>query len=169
MAPQNEPEPLYTDRIALQKMLFPSFDQLGIVVQDAYKTIDQYCKFGLRPWVVDIIDSTPTYYENEKPKQVRLKIILCFYKLNNFELEIMQPLEGQGYQMDRLRIIQKLKLPSIISHISTHVKSLEEAITEWSIKAIPLIQEDDLGHHKYAYLNTENLLGANLKLIERIK
>lgn len=172
-ATDGELERLGTDyRAGLQRALWPGTDQIGFVTDDALGVLREWAKRGFRPWTVDIVTGTRPHYRGE---EVAHSIMLCFFERDGFQIEIMQPLEGAGYQFEKLRQLQSQRtglsgLPrTILSHVSAHVPDLDEATKWWAAKGVQVLADDNIGSHRYAYLDTEHMMGVTLKLIQRVR
>ena len=148
--------------------MFPSFDQLGVITPHAASTLRYWTQLGFRPWVVDNVEGEVWY--RGKLVQQQLRLHFC-RDSRGFELEVMEPIQGDGYQFEVWDRAAKLDpdWKFAVSHFGTHVDNINVALKGWEgrFPHVEVIQLANIGSHSYAYLDTAAWFGLPLKLIQR--
>lgn len=139
----NEEKPLLSN--------FTKIDQIGIVVDDLERTMDLYEQlFGIEPFLT-----------LESPvNSAKLKIGL-FY-LGDIQVELIQVLEGKTIHSKFLE-----KRGEGLHHLAFFVDNIEKELKSLEKGGIKVLEKGRvLEEVKYAYLDTEKLLGVVLELIQ---
>ncbi|MDH5390269.1 MAG: VOC family protein [Candidatus Bathyarchaeota archaeon] len=137
-----------------EKPLFSKFskvDQIGIAVKDMETTMKFYEKmFGIEPFptVESAVDSA------------KLKIGL--FQLGEVQIELIQVLEGETTHSKFLE-----KRGEGLHHLGFFVEDIEKELARLEKGGIKVLERGTvLGVVKFAYLDTENILGVVLELIQ---
>lgn len=143
--------------------------KIAIVVDDLEKTVEHYHHlFGIGPWHfytfgVPILRKMTRY---GKPSSFRIRAALS--SMGNTRIELIQQLEGDTVYADFLK-----RHGNGVQHIGMVVQDMEQAIALAADQGIAVVMEgigyglDGDGH--FAYLDTEELIGVMVELIERPK
>lgn len=143
--------------------------QIAIIVQDLEATVANYYEnFDIGPW---------HFYTYEKPfvqkmtrhgrnADYRMRIALSYF--GSMRIELIQPLEGDTVYSDFVE-----RHGYGIHHLGVLVEDMDEALKMADASGFRVTQDgsgfglDGDGH--YAYLDTEELIGTTIELIERPK
>lgn len=141
-------------------------EQVCIIVRDVDKSMESmWSTFGIGPWNVFIIDSgvldEMTYHG--KPAQFSFKIARTQNKVGGFEIELIEPLEGDSIYRDFLRDhgegvhhVGWQRADSPESLIET-ARSLEKA-------GFPCMMSGRSYNAAFAYIDTTRVLNTILEL-----
>ena len=153
------------------KPLFPVGDmaQVCIVVPDIEKAVKNFWEiFGIGPWHFYTYGKplVKRMTRGGKPAEYKMRVALSYF--GKMRLELIEPLEGDtvysefvekhGYGVHHLGILT--------DNMGESLKKAEEAGIKMTMDGAGFGPDDD-GH--YAYLDTEDLIGTTLELIERPK
>jgi 4-hydroxyphenylpyruvate dioxygenase-like putative hemolysin len=143
--------------------------QVAFVVADVEKTVKNMVeRFGCGPW------HFYTYGEplvkrmtrNGKPAKYRMKVALGY--IGEMRIELIEPLEGDTVYKEFVE-----KHGYGIHHLGVLTDNMQQSLTHADQCGIAMTMDgagfgpDDDGH--YAYLDTEDLIGTTIELIERPK
>jgi hypothetical protein len=142
-------------------------DQLGFVVQDIYKTIEEYYqRLNIINWKIYTYGPPllKTMRYRGKPIQYKSKIALSYF--GETRVEIIQHLEGKTIYTDYIE-----KHGYGLQHLGIYVQNIEASILEAEQAGFPVIMEGGGfgldGDGYFAYLDTEEKLGITYELIQR--
>ena len=143
--------------------------QIAMVVKDLDKTVKQYYElFGIAPW---------HFYTYEKPlvKQMSyhgqpathsFRIALSYF--GTTRIELIEVKQGDSVYKDFIE-----KHGYGVQHLGFLVEDMQQALEQASEAGLEMIQDGSgfglEGDGHYAYLDTEDLLGVTIELIERPK
>lgn len=137
-----------------EKPLFSKFskvDQIGIVVKNMEATMKFYEKmFGIEPFptVESAVDSA------------KLKIGL--FQLGEVQIELIQVLEGETIHSKFVE-----KRGEGLHHLGFFVEDIEKELARMEKEGIKVLERGSvLGMVKFAYLDTENIFGVVIELIQ---
>lgn len=135
--------------------------------------------FGLDQWVSDIVTGEGLVWGR---KVTGLKGELCFNYQTGVELELLCYPEGQGWHASRGPLKDLFSSKSIfLSHVGVHVADMAKARLPYELKGWYVAQEIWTTHHTNPYLvengrtyhyvvfDSRDIIGVDLKLIERIE
>jgi len=130
---------------------FSRVDQIGIVVKDVEATVKFYEKmFGIEPFptVESAVDSA------------KLKIGL--FQLGEVQIELIQVLEGETIHSKFVE-----KRGEGLHHLGFFVEDIEKELARLEKGGVKVLERGTvLGVVKFAYLDTEKILGVVLELIQ---
>ena len=143
-----------------------NLEQVCMVVRDVNKSIESlWNTFGIGPWNVFIINSSVlnemTYHG--KPAKFSFKMARTKNKVGGFEIELMEPLEGDSTYRDFLTKHgegihhlgwQRLDSPEAVAET---MKSLEKA-------GFPYLMSGRSPDSSFAYIDTTKVLKTILEL-----
>ena len=90
----------------------------------------------------------------------RCKVLIGFADVGNLRIEFIQPVEGETQEIEFLEAHG-----DGVHHIDPGfplLKTMDERIAEWEKKEIKVLQVDE--ENRWAYMDTEKLLGAIIEL-----
>ncbi len=139
--------------------------QIGMVVSDLELAMDRYwTTAGIGPWNVYTTGAPPlrcTY----RGRPAQYKIRLATTSSGPVQMELIQYLSGDTIHRDFLA-----SRGGGIEHVGTFVPDLEGALRYYEAVGIGILQRADglgvRGDGRYAYLDTEAILGTILELIQ---
>lgn len=135
----------------IRMSLFSKVDQIGIVVRDLEKAARTY---------KEVLKQEPLPPIEFETDNVKLRIV--FFQLGEVQLELIQVLEGENIHTKFLK-----EKGEGLHHLGFFVKNLEEALAVLERDGIKVLWRGEaLGVAKFAYLNTEEILGVTLELIQ---
>lgn len=151
--------------------LFPVGDmaQVCIVVPDIEQATRNFWKiFGIGPWHFYTYGKplVKRMTRNGSASEYKMKVALSYF--GNMRLELIEPLEGDTVYREFVE-----KHGYGVHHLGILTENMVESIKKASDAGIRMTMDgagfgpDDDGH--YAYLDTEDLIGTTLELIERPK
>ena len=134
-----------------ERSVFSKVGQIGIVVKDVERYMKFYEKmFGVEPFptVESAVDSA------------KLKIGL--FQLGEVQIELIQVLEGETTHSKFLE-----KRGEGLHHLGFFVEDIEKELARLEKGGVKVLERGTvLGVVKFAYLDTENILGVVLELIQ---
>lgn len=154
-------------------MDFNNYVHFGIVVKDYKKTIDILENaFGIGPWRVndfppaDVDPSQLNMTYNGKPGNFKAKF--CFANINNTEVEVIQPVEGESVWKDFLD-----QHGNGIHHVKFFVESIVETKKFMESKGYKMMQSGaGVGPNSgrtWAYFDTLEDAGFIVEVLSNMK
>lgn len=154
-----------------EQPLFPikEIAQVCLIVKDIDQAVENFWKcFGIGPW------SFYTYGKplvkrmtrHGQPTEYKMKVALA--NVGPLRIELIEPLEGDTVYQEFVD-----KHGYGVHHFGVLVENMQEALGRAKSAGFEMTQDgagfgpDDDGH--YAYLDTEDLIGTTIELIERPK
>ena len=143
--------------------------QIAYVVKDLDEIVKNYYEyFGIGPWHFYTYEKpfVKDMTRDGKPADYSMRVALSYF--GPTRIELIQQLEGDTVYRDFIE-----KHGYGVQHLGVLVDDMDAAIKEAEEAGFPMIMDgsgfgpDGDGH--YAYLDTEELLGTTLELIQRPK
>ncbi len=139
--------------------------QIGLVVKDLKAAMECYWRaLGIGPWYVYTTGAPPltcTYHGHPAAYKIRMATAHS----GPVQMELIEYLEGETIHRDFLASGR-----SGIEHMGIFVPDLEQALQPYLDLGIGILQRADglgtKGDGRYAYLDTELILGTILELIQ---
>lgn len=143
----------------------PHISQIGIVVKDLSAAIDNFSHFaGISPWNLYTNSAPPLkciYHGHPANYKVRVAVA----KSGQVQTELIEYLEGDTIHRDFLTSGRHG-----VEHIGIFVPDLDKALMSYTKLGIGILQQvEGLGlsrDGRFAYLDTEQLFGTILELIQ---
>lgn len=136
--------------------------QIGIVVKDIEKAINNYSEiFGITFPKVFVPDFSNKTYRG-KPSDFRIKV--AFGMMGELQIELIQVLQGKTVYDEFLE-----RNPEGLHHLGFDVKNIDERTAALQSLGIGVLQSGEKVGAKFAYLDTEGIVGVMFELIERDK
>jgi methylmalonyl-CoA/ethylmalonyl-CoA epimerase len=136
--------------------------QIGVIVKDIEKTGRKYAEFfgvDLPPVkVTATVDKTNAQFKG-KPMPGRTKQRI--FKLDNIEIELLEPDEGASTWREFLD-----NSGEGIHHIAFRLKGMEEKIARLEASGMELVQAGDYIGGRYAYMDSLKDLKVMIELLE---
>jgi methylmalonyl-CoA/ethylmalonyl-CoA epimerase len=141
-------------------------EQVCIVVHDIDRSMESlWGTFGIGPWNVFVIDSSVlnemTY--RGKPARFSFKMARTQHKVGGFEIELIEPLEGDSIYRDFLR-----DHGEGIHHVGWHLAdspgSLTETVRSLEKAGFPCLMSGRSADAAFAYIDTTKALNTTLEL-----
>jgi len=135
----------------------PPVSQIGMVVEDAQRTIDFFQTMGIGPFrVVDVEPRNIWDRGEEKP----LKFRLAFAQSGQVQIELIQVVEGDSFHLESLR-----ERGDNVHHLGFRVKDYDAKLAQARAMGFEVLQTGP-GGRLYAYLDTQRFCGTIIELIE---
>jgi catechol 2,3-dioxygenase-like lactoylglutathione lyase family enzyme len=139
--------------------------QIGIVVKDLDAAVESYWRTaGIGPWNIYTTGAPPlrcTYHGHPASYQVQLATTMS----GQVQMELIEYISGDTIHRDFLASGREG-----VEHFGIYVPDLERALQPYLDKGIRILQQADgmgvKGDGRYAYLDTESILGTILELIQ---
>jgi methylmalonyl-CoA/ethylmalonyl-CoA epimerase len=143
-----------------------NIEQMCIAVHDVDKSMESLWQtFGIGPWDVAIVHAAAirdlTYHG--KPGSFGFKAANSRQKINGYEIELMEPLEGENDYRDFLNEygegVHHVRAPKIdtLDAFKKAVQSLEKA-------GFPCVMSGRCTPGTFAYIDTRKVLGTKLEI-----
>ncbi len=143
--------------------------QVGVIVPDLDRAVEQYWRlFGIGPWHIYTYGRPlvrhMTYHG--QPANYRMRLALGW--LGSLRIELIEPLEGESVYAEFVRAHGYG-----VHHWGVLVEDMGIALAQARAAGLEMTMDgagfglDGDGH--YAYLDTENVLGVTIELIQRPK
>ncbi len=143
--------------------------QVALIVQDLDKTVENYWNyFGIGPWHFYTYGKPLVKKMSYRGEPVEYKMRVALSWIGSLRIELIEMLEGPTVYADFVK-----EHGHGVHHFGVLVESMEEAIAQAQEAGLTMTQDgagfgkDGDGH--YAYLNTEEIIGTTIELIERPK
>jgi hypothetical protein len=143
--------------------------QVVLVVQDLDKTVENYWNyFGIGPWHFYTYGKPLVKKMSYRGEPVEYKMRVALSWIGSLRIELIEMLEGPTVYADFVK-----EHGHGVHHFGVLVESMQEAIAQAQEAGLTMTQDgagfgkDGDGH--YAYLNTEEIIGTTIELIERPK
>ena len=150
------------DPKTLEFLGLPPPDQIGVVVRDLQKAIEAYTKlFQWGPFEVierEYTESASTY----RGKPGNFKYRIGYAQLGPIQLEMIQPLRGKTIYDEFLE-----KRGEGFHHFGILIDRIEERIAAMKQLGIEVLQSGRRPGRKYAYMDTEPLIGIMIELRQK--
>ena len=150
------------DPKTLELLGLPPPDQIGVVVRDLQKAIEAYTKlFQWGPFEVierEYTESASTY--RGKPGNFRYRI--GYTQLGPIQLEMIQPLRGKTIYNEFLEARGEG-----FHHFGILIDRIEERVAAMKQMGIDVLQSGRRPGRKYAYMDTEPLIGIMIELRQK--
>jgi methylmalonyl-CoA/ethylmalonyl-CoA epimerase len=143
--------------------------QIAIIVPDLDAAVKNYWeRFGVGPWHFYTYGKplVKRMTRHGKPAEYRMRVALA--NAGGMRIELIQPLEGDTVYAEFVA-----KHGYGVHHIGVLTDSMARSLEQAAEAGLTMTQDgagfgpDDDGH--YAYLDTEDLIGTTIELIERPK
>lgn len=141
--------------------------QVGIIVEDLDRAVERYWRvFGVGPWHIYTYGPPLVKEMTYRGEPVAYRMRLALSNIDSLRIELIEPLEGPTIYAEFVEAHGYG-----VHHFGILVEDMAAALEEARAHGLEMIQDgagfglDGDGH--YAYLDTEDMLGTTIELIER--
>lgn len=145
-----------------EPLVLPPPDQIGVVVKDITKAMEAYSNlFQWGPF--DVIEREFTWLTSiYRGKPSNFKYRIAYAKLGAIQLELIQPLEGETLHSEFLEARGEG-----LHHFGILIDRFAERVAAMKQMGIKVLQSGEKPGRKYAYMDTEPLIGIMVELREK--
>ena len=143
--------------------------QIAIIVEDLDRAVEMYWeKFGVGPWHFYTYGKPLVNHMTRHGKPCEYRMRLALSHIGDMRIELIQPLEGDTVYKEFVE-----KHGYGIHHIGVLTDDMKKALDDADASGLEMTMDgagfgpDGDGH--YAYLDTEDMIGTTIELIERPK
>jgi hypothetical protein len=139
--------------------------QIALVVKDIDVAMESYWQTaGIGPWSIYTTGAPPLHcVYHGQPANYRIKLATA--TSGSIQMELIEYISGDTIHRDFLASERKG-----VEHVGIFVPDLEEALRPYLRRGVGILQQADglgaKGDGRYAYLDTEMILGTILELIQ---
>ena len=142
-----------------------AINQIGVVVKNLDEAMESYWRTaGIGPWNIYSTGAPPLVSEYHG-RPVNYKIRLATAKSGLVQIELIEYASGDTIHRDFLASGR-----TGVEHLGIYVADLDQALQTYQDRNIAILQRADgmglKGDGRYAYLDTEPILGTILELIQ---
>jgi len=140
----------------------PDFFEVCINVPDLDKSLEQFKSlFKMTPYLVRESKIRNIVVHGEEKPDARIRF--AYFRAGPMRLELLQPLEGETVWVDYVN-----RKGTGIQHIGCRVSDLDSEVAELEKRGVKvdMFMGEPRINMKIAYLDTEDLLGTSLELIQ---
>lgn len=94
-------------------------------------------------------------------ENVHYKGKIAFAKTGDIEIELIEPTEGESIWREFLR-----NKGDGVHHLGMYVKDLDKELARLKEEGIRVLQSGETEHVRIAYMDTENILGVIIELLQ---
>lgn len=148
------------DILATYSPLFIDCKKAGMIVEDLFETVRTYSEgYGHSDWEIRKYDETNMTAEG---KPVNYSFLSAVTKVEDFELELIQPLEGESIFSKRLASYgEGLYYLKMIP-----AKNLNAVVKDLSSKGYEIVQKEERNGEKHVFIGTEETLKFVVEVVE---
>jgi methylmalonyl-CoA/ethylmalonyl-CoA epimerase len=145
----------------LPKIKMGAISQVGIVVKDLQKAVDNYQqKFGIGPWMTMRIGSPLLRDLTLRGKPVEASMMGAIAQNGNIQMELIQPLEGPSIWKEFLE-----QRGGGIHHFQSSEQDQNITLATFKEMGVDVLMSGRMGDNIFYYMDTEPLLGTIYELI----
>jgi catechol 2,3-dioxygenase-like lactoylglutathione lyase family enzyme len=146
----------------MSELKLDKFDQIGIVVKDIEKAAEFYRTYFNFKGPINIVTQDATVIYKGKEATFKMKKIMQFFAGKQFE--IVEVIETTGPNL-YTEFIEEGKTG--LHHLGIYVKEVNSLIEDFKEKFnIGIAQTGKVGKLRFTYLDTKEILGYYIELIE---
>jgi hypothetical protein len=139
---------------------FREISQIGIVVKDLQKTMENYWKMlGIGPWSVYTFAPPALKEPMIRGKSIPYSMRLAIAQIGLMQLELIQPLEGPSIYKEFLAAKGEG-----LHHILTRIENIDETLLDFKKMGIDVLMSGKFYGGEFYYLDTEPILGIIFEL-----
>ncbi|MEJ6949960.1 VOC family protein [Natronospora cellulosivora (SeqCode)] len=136
--------------------------QVGVIVEDIYKTAKNYAELFDMDIPEVIMTGTLEEAETEyRGKATEARAKLAFFDMGSLQLELIEPTEHPSTWREFLD-----EHGQGIHHVALQIKGMKETISLMESKGMELVQKGEYEGGRYAYLDAVPQLGMIVELLE---
>ena len=140
-------------------------DQIGLVVKDLDLALENYCRItGIGPWNVYPTGAPPlSCVYHGRPASYKIRLATA--RSGPLQMELIEYVSGDTIHRDFI-----VSGREGVEHVGIFIPDLDEALQPYLDEGIGILQRAEglgvKGDGRYAYLDTEPILGTILELIQ---
>jgi len=138
-------------------MKISKFDQIGLVVKNINDKIRQLEKLGIGPFTTLELKDLEIKFGGSTRK---ISMKLAFTHVGDTQLELIEA-EGKCFYTEFLE-----NSGEGVNHIGVYVKDFDNELSKYMERGIQIIQEGEIMGVRWVYLDTVDIFGFVLELIE---
>jgi methylmalonyl-CoA/ethylmalonyl-CoA epimerase len=145
----------------LPKIKMGPISQVGIVVKDLQKAVDNYQeKFGIGPWMTMRIGVPLLRDLTLRGKPVEASMMGAIAQNGNIQMELIQPLEGPSIWKEFLE-----QRGGGVHHFQSIEQDPKATLEAFKEMGVDVLMSGRIGDNIFYYMDTEPLLGTIYELV----
>lgn len=160
----NEPEESISQKSAKlvePKIRIGAICQIGIVVRDLQKAVDNYwASLGIGPWMTIRMEPPLLRDVTLRGKPVEASMMAAIAQSGSLQLELIQPLEGPSIWKEFLE-----ERGEGVHHVQSLDQDPKAALVAFKEIGIDVLMSGRIGDNIFYYMDTEPLLGTIYEFI----
>jgi catechol 2,3-dioxygenase-like lactoylglutathione lyase family enzyme len=138
------------------KMKIGDISQIGIVVRDLQKAVDNYrATLGIGPWMTMKLEPPLLADVTMRGKPVEASMVAAIAQSGSIQLELIQPLEGPSIWKEFLEEKGEGQ-----HHVQSPVKDSDATLAAFRNIGVDVLMSGRIGDNVFYYMDTEPLLGT---------
>jgi methylmalonyl-CoA/ethylmalonyl-CoA epimerase len=148
--------------LVVPKMKIGEIYQIGIVVRDLQKAVDNYwATMGIGPWQIVRMEPPILTDVNLRGKPVEASMLAAIAQSGNIQLELIEPLKGPSIWKEFLEVRGEG-----LHHVQSHVQDPKMVLTAFKEMGVNVLMNGKIGPNIFYYMDTEPLLGIIYEFID---
>ena len=136
--------------------------QIGIVVRDLQKTVDNYwATLGIGPWQIVKMEPPILTDVTLREKPIEASMLAAIAQSGSIQLEVIQPLEGPSIWKEFLE-----ERGEGLHHIQPFAQDPKVVLAALKAMGVDVLMSGRIGDNIFYYMDTEPLLGIILEFID---
>ncbi len=136
--------------------------QIGIVVKDLRKTVDNYwATLGIGPWQIVRMEPPILTDVTLRGKPVKASMLAAIAQNGSIQLELIQPLDGQSIWKEFMEARGEG-----LHHVQSLVKDPKVIRAAFKELGVNVLMSGKIANNMFYYMDTERLLGIILEFID---
>jgi len=143
------------------------FHHVGVAIRDIDKTVEYYQSLGIATFEPEILFKSSNFADftvNGKTPDTIVKLRIRYVQIVSFQLELIQPVEGESPQKEFLN-----SRGDGINHIAFSVDDLDKETDKLVTKGIKVIFSGKRQTGGFAYFDTRKVGNVIIELIQQAK
>ncbi len=144
------------------KIKIDNIIQIGIVVKDLQKTVDNYwATLGIGPWQIVRMEPPILTEVTLRGKPVEASMLAAIAQSGNIQLELIQPLEGPSIWKEFIE-----RRGEGLHHVQPLVQDPTVVLDMFMEMGIDVLMSGKIGDNVFNYMDTEPLLGMICEFVD---
>ena len=147
--------------LVVPKIKMGAIRQIGIVVKDLQKAVDNYWeKLGIGPWMTIRIEPPLLREVTLRGKPVEASMMAAIAQSGSIQIELIQPLEGPSIWKEFLE-----ERGGGLHHVQSLDQDPNAALAAFKEMGVDVLMSGWIGDKIFYYMDTEQLLGTIYEFI----
>ncbi len=147
--------------LAMPKIKIGAICQIGIVVKDLQKAVDNYwATLGIGPWMTVRMESPLLRDVTLRGKPVEASMMAAIAQSGSIQLELIQPLEGPSIWKEFLE-----ERGGGLHHVQSLDQDPRALLAAFKEMGVDVLMSGRIGDNIFYYMDTEPLLGTIYEFI----